>query len=314
MSNSNFFVMLSEVIKKFNLKEVYVPDEFKDRKIVTSDVNRTALQLTGFYDYFDNQRIQLLGMVEYTYLSYRTSEERRRVAEMLFEKDIPCLIITRAQEPFPEFFDMAKKYSTPIFSVGISTSKFMSALIAYLTSQLAPRITTHGVLVEIYGEGALILGESGVGKSETAIELVKRGHRLIADDAVEIKKVSDYRLIGSAPEIIRHFIELRGIGIIDVKKIFGMGAVKDSEKIDIIINLETWNDKKQYDRLGMDGETTSMLGVEVPSITIPVRPGRNLAIILEIACMNNKQKRSGYNAAKELNSRLMNQFSKEGNE
>ena len=201
--------------------------------------------------------------------------------------------------------ECAKKYNVPVLTSNLSTSRFMSILIAYLNTQLAPRMTTHGVLIEVYGEGALILGDSGVGKSETAMELVKRGHRLIADDAVELKRVADNRLIGMSPENIKHFIELRGIGIIDVTRIFGMGAVKDTERIDLIIHLENWDESKMYDRLGLEDEFTSLLDVKVPSIVIPVRPGRNLAIILEVACMNNKQKRMGYNAAAALNERLM---------
>ena len=304
----NFFVPLVKIIKDLKLKEIYMPEGAESINVSSADVNRPGLQIIGYYDYFDKERIQILGRVETTYLSHMSSEERKKSAELLLEKKIPALIVSRDQDVFPEFLTAAKKYGVPVLSSKHSTSRFMSVLISYLTAQLAPRITVHGVLVEIYGEGALILGESGVGKSETAMELVKRGHRLIADDAVEIKKVSENRLVGTAPEIIRNFIELRGIGIIDVKKIFGMGSVKENERIDIIINLENWNESKHYDRLGLESETTSMLDVKVPSLTIPVKPGRNLAIILEVACMNNKQKRMGYNAAEHLNERLMNQM------
>ena len=305
MENSNFTVKLSQVIEDFKLEELYVTDENKETEITTPDVNRPSLQLTGFYDYFDNNRIQILGKVEYTYLTQISQEERYRQLEMLFSHKIPALIITRGLEEIEGMGELSAKYGVPVLRTQYSTSRFMSAVIAWLNKELAPRITRHGVLVEVYGEGILILGESGVGKSEAAIELVKRGHRLVADDAVEIKKVSDISLVGSSPEIIRHFIELRGIGIIDVKEIFGIGAVKNTEKIDMVINLETWVDGKQYDRLGLEDEYTDILGIKIPSLLIPVKPGRNLAVIVEIAAMNNRQKRNGYNAAEELNKRLM---------
>ncbi|MEE1042935.1 MAG: HPr(Ser) kinase/phosphatase [Clostridia bacterium] len=305
MEDSKFTVKLSQVIDDFKLEELYVTDENKETEITTPDVNRPSLQLTGFYDYFDNNRIQILGKVEYTYLTQISPEERYRQLEMLFSHKIPALIITRGLEEIEGIGELSAKYGVPVLRTQYSTSRFMSAVIAWLNKELAPRITRHGVLVEVYGEGILILGESGVGKSEAAIELVKRGHRLVADDAVEIKKVSDISLVGSSPEIIRHFIELRGIGIIDVKEIFGIGAVKNTEKIDMVINLETWVDGKQYDRLGLEDEYTDILGIKVPSLLIPVKPGRNLAVIVEIAAMNNRQKRNGYNAAEELNKRLM---------
>ena len=222
--------------------------------------------------------------------------------------ELPVVIVTREMEIPDEMYALAKKYNTTLARTKMSTSRFVSALIALLNIELAPRMTTHGVLVEVYGEGVLLLGDSGVGKSETAIELVKRGHRLVADDAVEVKRVSDKSLLGSAPDIIRHFIELRGIGIIDVKMIFGMGAVKNTEKIDMIINLEVWQAKKQYDRLGLTTEYTELLGIKVPSLTIPVKPGRNLAVVVEVAAMNHRQKKMGYNAAEALNSRLMNEM------
>ncbi len=305
MEKVKFTVKLSKLIEDFKLEKVYTTGDCAEREITTPDVNRPSLQLTGFYDYFDNERLQVLGMVEYTYLSKISQEERMARLGMLFSKNIPALVITRGQELFEGMDELAEKYNVPILRTKYSTSRFMSAVIAWLNKELAPRITRHGVLVEVYGEGILILGESGVGKSEAAIELVKRGHRLVADDAVEIKKVSDISLVGSSPEIIRHFIELRGIGIIDVKEIFGIGAVKNTEKIDMIINLETWVDGKQYDRLGLEDEYTEILGIKIPSLLIPVKPGRNLAVIVEIAAMNNRQKRNGYNAAEELNKRLM---------
>ena len=215
------------------------------------------------------------------------------------------VIVTRGQDVFPELISAAEARNIPVLKTEQSTSRFMASLISYLSVELAPRITRHGVLVEVYGEGLLILGESGVGKSETAIELVKRGHRLVADDAVEIKRVSDITLVGTSPDIIRHFIELRGIGIVDVRRIFGMGSIKETEKIDLVINLEVWNEKKQYDRLGLTTEYTEILGLQIPCLNIPVRPGRNLAVVLEVAAMNNRQKKLGYNPAEELNNRLM---------
>ena len=235
-----------------------------------------------------------------------TSQQRYKSFEHLL-KNIPAVIVTREMDIFPEMLEAARKYNIPVLRTKQTTSRFMSALIGYLNDCLAPRVTNHGVLVEVYGEGILLLGESGVGKSETAIELVKRGHRLVADDAVEIKKVSDKTLIGTAPEMIRHFIEIRGIGIIDVK-IFGMGAVKDTEKIDMILHLEFWQEDKHYDRLGLVEEYTNLLGIDIPSVTIPVKPGRNLAIITEIAAMNNRQRKMGYNAAEDLNQRLMKEI------
>ena len=305
MEDIKFTVKLSQLIQFFKLEKVFITPEGEKTEIITPEVNRPRLQLTGFYDYFDNNRIQILGMVEYTYLTKISDEERYRQLEMLFSRKIPALIITRGQEVLKGMDELSKKYNVPILRTQYSTSRFMSGVIAWLNKELAPRITRHGVLVEVYGEGILILGESGVGKSEAAIELVKRGHRLVADDAVEIKKVSDISLVGSSPEIIRHFIELRGIGIIDVKEIFGIGAVKNTEKIDMIINLEAWVDGKHYDRLGLEEEYTDILGIQIPSLLIPVKPGRNLAVIVEIAAMNNRQKRNGYNAAEELNKRLM---------
>lgn len=305
MEQSTFSVKLSILIEEIGVEKVFFSPDHENIEIVSPDVNRPSLQITGFYDYFDNTRIQLLGKVEYTYLMKISEEERAKQLEMLFSRKIPALILTRNQPVLDGMKEFSEKYGVPVLRTQYSTSQFMSGLIAWLNKELAPRITRHGVLVEVYGEGILILGESGVGKSETAVELVKRGHRLVADDAVEIKKVSAISLVGSSPEIIRHFIELRGIGIIDVKEIFGIGAVKNTEKIDMVINLETWVDGKHYDRLGLEEEYTEILGIKIPSLLIPVKPGRNLAIIVEIAAMNNRQKRNGYNAAEELNKRLM---------
>ena len=314
MENFNFSVELGRIVEEFKLEAVCVFDKYEKIKIVTNEVNRPSLQIAGFFDYFYNNRIQIMGRVEFSYLEKMSSDERRNSLEKLFEKSIPCVIVTRDMEIPEEMTELAVKYKTPILRTSHSTSRFMSALIAFLNVELAPRITMHGVLVEVYGEGILLLGDSGVGKSEAAIELVKRGHRLVADDAVEIKRVSDISLLGSAPDIIRHFVELRGIGIVDVKMIFGIGAVKNVEKIDFIINLEVWQDKKQYDRLGLTTEYTDILGIDIPSITVPVKPGRNLAVVIEVAAMNNRQKKMGYNAAEALNSRFMSGMNKSDEE
>ncbi len=304
-----FSVELGKIIKEFKLESVYVPDEHA--LIYSADVYRPGLQIAGYFDHFDSKRIQVFGMAESTYLADLSPEERYNKIKALFETKVPAVIVTRNATIHPEVLELSKIYEIPLMRTPSSTSAFMSALIAFLNVELAPRITRHGVLVEVYGEGILIMGESGVGKSETAVELMKRGHRLVADDAVEIKKVSSKSLVGSSPEIIRHFIEIRGIGIVDVKKIFGMGAVKDTEKINMVIHLENWQSGKQYDRLGLVDEYTNILGIDIPSLTIPVKPGRNLAIIFEVAAMNNRQRRMGYNEAEELNKRLLGQINGE---
>lgn len=305
MEDYLFTVPLSQLIDNFKLEILYATDELLQNAVSTPDVNRPGMQITGFYDYFDNHRIQIVGMVECTYLSQLPDSERLTQLDKLFSTKVPAIILTRGLEDPGGMRELAEKYGVPLLRTTYSTSEFLGALIAYLNNVLAPRITRHGVLVEVHGEGILIIGESGVGKSETAVELVKRGHRLVADDAVEIKKVSAISLVGSSPEIIRHFIEIRGVGIIDVKQIFGIGAVKNTEKIDMVINLEAWVEGKHYDRLGLEEEYTEILGIRIPSLLIPVKPGRNLAIIVEIAAMNNRQKRMGYNAAEELNKRLI---------
>ena len=305
MDNNPHSIPISTIIDYFKLEKIYITDELEQLNISCCDVNRPGLQIAGFYGYFDNERIQILGKIEHTYLRGLGEEERKRRLFDLMKNGLPMLVFTRELEIFPEVYGYAKEYNIPIMRTAQATSVFMTSLVSYLRTELAERITRHGVLVEVYGEGILIIGESGVGKSETALELVKRGHRLVADDAVEIKKVSAISLVGTAPEIIRHFIEIRGVGIIDVKRIFGIGSVKDTEKINMVINLEAWVDGKHYDRLGLSDETTEFLGIEIPSLLIPVRPGRNLAIIVEVAAMNNRQKRMGYNAAEELNNRLM---------
>lgn len=305
---SLYSVKLGKLIQEFRLEVLRGGAGYEDVSIRTEDVNRPGLQLTGFFDYFDAKRLQVIGRVETTYLEGLTSEERRESFELLLSQDIPALIISREIEPFPECMEMAEKYDRTILRSPDTTSVLMSNIIAALKSYLAPRITRHGVLVEVYGEGVLLLGESGVGKSETAIELVKRGHRLIADDAVEIKRIAANRLEGTAPELIRHYIELRGIGVIDVCRLFGMSAVKDEAEIDMVINLEQWKDGAMYDRLGLENLYTTILDVQVPSLTVPVRPGRNLAVIIEVAAMNNRHKKMGYNAAVEFTKQINQHF------
>jgi HPr kinase/phosphorylase len=299
-----FSVSLQEIIDEFELEKLYLPETLTEIKISECDLNRPGLQLSGFYEYYDNTRIQLVGKSEIAYLEKFTAEEREEKLKQLLSTKPPAFVITRGIEIFDEMIKFSKIYEVPLLRSTESTSVFMAKLIAFLNIKLAPRITRHGVLIEVYGEGMLILGESGVGKSETAIELVKRGHRLVADDAVEIRRTSNITLVGSSPDNIRHFLELRGIGIINARQLFGMGAVKISEKIDIVVELEQWNPEKVYDRMGIDNHYMSILGVKVPNLTIPVKPGRNLAVILEVAAMNNRQKKMGYNAAQELLSKL----------
>ena len=313
MDEIKYTVRLGEILKDFpSIETVYAPIGYEDILLEKADVSRPGLQLSsGYFRHFDKGRIQVCGNVEHSFLEEQDHETRFRAVHTLCEHGIPGIVVTRDLPIFDEMLEACKLTETPLFRIGLNTSEFMSALIADLTLALAPRITRHGVLVEVYGEGILILGESGVGKSETAIELVKRGHRLVADDAVEIKRASGKTLVGSSPEVIRHFIELRGIGIIDVKEIFGMGAVKVSEKIDLVIHIEPWEQGKPYDRLGIEQEYTEILGLKIPSLTIPVKPGRNLAVILEVAAMNHRQKRMGYNAAEALNERLMKQMEAE---
>ena len=304
----NYSISLGDITKEFSLEIIHAPEGFEDMQLNSTDINRPGLQLAGYLDSFDNTRAVVIGRVETMFLNTLSPEERAARFDSFFSKEIPFVVFTRNLEIFPEVIEVAKKYNVPVFRTAEDTSAFMAALISYLNVQLAPRITRHGVLVEVYGEGVLLLGESGVGKSETAIELVKRGHRLIADDAVELKKVSAKSIVGTAPEIIRHFIELRGIGVVDVRRIFGMGSVKLTEKIDLVINLELWKDGKQYDRFGAETNYMDILGIDIPCLTVPVKPGRNLAVIIEVAAMNNRHKKMGYNAAEELSARLMNSF------
>jgi HPr kinase/phosphorylase len=290
-------VKLSKIIEELSLEKLYYAEEHDNIKIESADINRPGLQLAGFFEYFGVDRIQIIGKVEMTYLAKFDSESRYKSLLALFSTGVPCVILARGMEPFPEMLQVAKACNVPFLRTAEDTSRFSSSLIAYLNVELAPMETMHGELVEVYGEGVLILGESGVGKSEAALELVKRGHRLVADDLVEVRRVSSKTLVGTAPEIIRHFIEIRGIGILDVKYLYGVGSVKMTESINLVINMEFWNPKKHYERLGTEELTTEILGITVPYLTIPVKPGRNLAVIIEVAAMNNRQKKMGYNAA-----------------
>ena len=302
---AEYTVKLSKIIKEFDLEVLHIPDLAENILISSTRINRPGLQMVGFYDHYEAARLQIIGKVEYHYLMTLSEEERNIALENFFKSSPVGVIYSTSIEVSDRTVALAEKYRVPLLRTSKSSSDFMAALIAFLNVELGPRITRHGVLVEVYGEGILLLGDSGVGKSETAIELLKRGHRLIADDAVEIKRVSATSLVGRAPEIIRHYVELRGIGIVDVRRLFGMGAVKESEKIDLVINLETWQNNKMYDRLGLDESTTEILGINVPSIVLPVSPGRNLSVVIEVAAMNNRQKKMGYNTAEEFNKRLM---------
>ena len=302
---SKYTIPLSTIINEFQLEEVYLPSSADEIQISSREVSRPGLAFSGFMEVFEPFRIQIIGKAEHKYLAGLSDEERKLRIDAFFARKPVAVVITTNLPVYGELLYAAKAEAVPLLRTGERTSAFMAAIIAFLNTSLAPRITRHGVLVEVYGEGVLILGDSGIGKSETAIELVKRGHRLVADDAVEIKRVSNKTLVGSAPEMIRHLIELRGIGIVDVRRIFGMGAVKETEKIDLIIQLEPWDSQKQYERLGLDDNYYELLGLKKPTVTIPIKPGRNLAIIIEVAAMNNRQRRLGYNAAAELNKRLL---------
>lgn len=297
---SKYTVLLKTIAEEHGLQLLHAAKDYETKRILTYDVNRPAMQLAGFYNYFDPERIQIIGRVESTYLDTLSDEERLAAFERFMQYDIAALVICHGMQPFPECMEMAEKYDRTIFITPEDTSEFQAGVISSLRGHLAPRTTVHGVLVEIYGEGVLLTGDSGIGKSETALELIKRGHRLIADDAVEIKKVGRDRLVGDAPEMIRYYMELRGIGVVNVRRIYGIGAVKPESGIDLVVHLEPWEEGKAYDRLGLSSESEVLLSVEIPRVTIPVRPGRNLAVILELAAMNNRQKKLGYNAAEAL--------------
>ena len=298
--DEEYSVPLQSLIDEFSFEPVCLPRPASEIYVKTTELNRPGLALSGFFELFEPERIQLIGNAEHCYLAGMDDDERHRHIDAFIDRCPVAVIVTSGIEPFEQLVHQAEKRGVPLLKAKEKTSNLMAALIASLSLSLAPRITRHGVLVEVYGEGCLITGDSGVGKSETAIELIKRGHRLVADDAVEIRRTSKKTLVGTSPENIRHFIELRGIGIINARRIFGMGAIKQSEKIDMVINMEIWDPNRAYDRMGLDSEYTEILGVDVPVTTIPVRPGRNLSMIIEVAAMNNRQKKMGYNAAMEL--------------
>ncbi|MCT4583500.1 MAG: HPr(Ser) kinase/phosphatase [Peptostreptococcaceae bacterium] len=304
---SNKKVSVKQMIKDLNLEIAYMPEDV-DYDITSSDINRPGLQFAGYFDHFAFERLQVVGKSEYSYLEKMDSEIKKQRFEDIYKHEIPAVVVTRGLEPRPESIDMAKKYKRIVLKTNQPTTKFMSKASNYLSDLLAPTQTIHGVLIDVYGIGMLITGESGVGKSETALELIKRGHRLVADDAVEISKVEDNLLLAQAPEMLRYFMEIRGIGILDVKSLYGTGAVKGKKIIDLVIELENWSEGKYYDRLGIDQEFTNILDVDVEKLTIPVKPGRNLAMILEVAARNHRQKSMGYNAAKDFNERLMSRL------
>ena len=304
-SSAAYSVTLTKLIEKLHLVN-HLPEINTDEILITDpDINRPAVQLAGFFEHFDASRIQICGNVEHAYIAnMHTEEENREIFARLFSYKIPCLIFCRGLEPHDFILDVAREYGIPVLTSNSTTSSFVHEAVRWLHVELAPRISLHGVLVDVYGEGILIMGESGIGKSEAALELIKRGHRLVSDDVVEIKKVSDETLVGTAPDITRHFIELRGIGIIDVKTLFGVECVKMSQNIDLIVKLEEWNKDTEYDRLGLSDQYTEILGNRVVSHSIPIRPGRNIAIIVESAAVNHRQKKMGYNAAQELYNRV----------
>ena len=297
-------VELKRIVEKMNLKNLTPDVELNDKEVEVPDINRPALQLSGYFEHFDSERVQIIGYVEYTFLEKLDMEKKKEVYKTLLSYKIPCIIFCRNLPPEQMLLDMAVEADVPIFITEKKTSVFTAEIIRWMNVQLAPCISIHGVLVDVYGVGVLIMGESGIGKSEAALELVKRGHRLVSDDVVEIKKVSDETLVGSAPDITRHFIELRGIGIVDVKTLFGVLSVRETQNIDLVITLEEWNKDKEYDRLGLEEQYTEFLGNKVVCHQLPIRPGRNLAVIVETAAINYRQKKMGYNAAQELYKRV----------
>lgn len=302
--NSGVSVGVAKIVQLMDLYN-FLPDvDLRGRKIKVGDVNRPALQLSGYFDYFDETRVQIIGMVEYTYLQQLEAAKREEIYQQFVTYDIPCVIYCRNLQPDERFLQLAEEHGLPVFGTKRSTSEFMAELIYCLSEQLAPCITIHGVLVDVYGEGLLIMGESGIGKSEAALELVRRGHRLVTDDVVEIRKINEHTLIGTSPDITRYFIELRGIGIIDVKTLYGVECVKEKQQIDLVIKLEDWKKENEYDRLGLEEEYTEFLGNKVVCHSLPIRPGRNLAVICEAAAVNHRQKKMGYNAAQELYRRV----------
>ncbi len=307
-------VSLSKIIEKMGLKNLTPDIDVSQIKVEQTDINRPALQLTGFFEHFPTDRVQVIGHVENTYLTTLDEGRKKYIYDQIFGADIPCMIFCRGIQPDEYILEAGNKYGVPVLVTNMTTSSFMAEIIRWLNVELAPCISIHGVLVDVYGEGVLIMGESGIGKSEAALELIKRGHRLVTDDVVEIRKVSDETLIGTAPDITRHFIELRGIGIIDVKTLFGVESVKETQGIDMVIKLEDWNKDKEYDRLGLEEQYTEFLGNKVVCHSIPIRPGRNLAIIVESAAVNHRQKKMGYNAAQELYRRVQANLVKHEND
>ncbi|MEE1315148.1 MAG: HPr(Ser) kinase/phosphatase [Faecalimonas sp.] len=303
-------VKLTKFIEKMNLKNLTPEIDLTEKEITVPDINRPALQLTGYFDHFDSVRVQIIGYVEYTYLETLTQERKKEVYKELLSYGIPCLIYTTEIRPDEELLRQARETDTPIFCTDKKTSPFQAEVIRWLNVELAPCISIHGVLVDVYGVGVLIMGESGIGKSEAALELIKRGHRLVTDDVVEIRKVSDDTLVGSAPSITKHLIELRGIGIVDVKTLFGVQSVKETQTIDLVITLEEWDKAREYDRLGLEDNYTEFLGNRVTCHSIPIRPGRNVAVIVESASINHRQKQMGYNAAQELYRRVQQNLAK----
>lgn len=307
-------VKLTKLVEELKLQNITPDVDMSEIKITVSEINRPALQLTGYYEHFAKERVEIIGYVEYTYLMSLTREEKLKAYETLMAHEIPCIIFTTQMMPDEDMVELALKYQIPTLYTERATSEFMAEIIRWLTVELAPCISIHGVLVDVFGEGVLIMGESGIGKSEAALELVHRGHRLVSDDVVEIRKVSDVTLVGSAPDITRHFIELRGIGIVDIKTLYGIEHVKDTQSIDLVIKLEEWDKEKAYDRLGLEEEYTEFLGNKVVCHSIPIRPGRNLAIIVETAAVNHRQKKMGYNAAHELYKRVQDNLTKKRGE
>lgn len=300
---------LSELADKLKLVNFTDRLQLEDNRVSVADVNRPALQLNGFYEHFEANRIQMIGMVEQAYLNSKTEQERQNIYRKLLSYDIPCLIFCRGFVPEESLMEVAYERQIPILGTERGTSEFMSELIYELNVLLAPSTTIHGVLVDVYGEGLLITGESGIGKSEAALELIHRGHRLVADDVVEIRKTNAHTLMGRAPQITKHLIELRGIGIIDVKSLFGVECIKESQKIDFVVKLEDWKKENDYDRLGLEDEHMNILGIDVVCHSLPIRPGRNLAVICETAAVNHRQKKMGYNAAQELYRRVQDNIS-----
>lgn len=307
-------VSLTSVIEKMNLENLTPEIDLKKHRITLAEVNRPALQLTGYFEHFDATRLQIIGFVEYTYMEQLSDEQKKEIYEKLLSHDIPCIVFSRELMPDDIFLETANRHQVPVLSTKKSTSSFMAEIIRWLGVKLAPCISVHGVLLDVYGVGVLITGESGIGKSEAALELIKRGHRLVTDDVVELRKVSDDTLVGSAPDITKHFIELRGIGIVDVKALFGAAAVMDTQQVDMVIRLEDWDKEKEYDRLGLEENYTEYLGNKIVCHTLPVRPGRNLAIICESAAANHRQKKMGYNAAQELYTRVQNSLARRRDE